>query len=162
MYFSKKIHLIILLFSFLSLNGMEEGYASSEDVSNGEEFTHTGKKNKIDKDSFQEQDQVKIFEPRSLKIQVAIKAAELIDSGILNWKDLANLPEGLPELIYKFYIANTYFNNSVIEKDEEKNDEELINLIGECKALFYELIIRESDSLETFISALDEFFDFYR
>ena len=152
---------LILTLGFLSLNGMEEGDTpfESENESNKEE-SHLVKKRREDEDLSKEQ-VLEEIKPRSLKIQAAIKAAELIDSGELEWKDLANLPEGLSELIYKFYIANTYFNNSVLEKAEDKNNETLLNLIAECRALFYELIIADSNSLDTFILALDEFFDFY-
>ena len=143
MYFSKKILLIILTFSFLSLNGMEErdmSYKSEQKLVESNIF---------DESKIEEKDQEELLlNPKAI---IALDILKKINSEKLTWENISELPEGLPRYIVLFHTADVYFDNS-------NEEPELAELITETKMLFYELISKGSEHLETFVAALDDFF----
>jgi len=133
--------MLFLAFNFLSVNGMSEGDTTQESEPSIEDLVQA-EQTCLSKQSL------------SLKTKCALKVLDLMRSNKLSWDDLSYLPEGLARYVALFHTVNVYFDDSNIT-----NDKELAELIPATKELFYKLISSESEHVEKFIAALDDFFD---
>ena len=145
---SNKFLFILLTLCFFHLNGMSEEGISHENESKAEA------KPKVEQTT-------ESLQQYSLKAQCALKILGLIKSKEMKWGILVNLPEGLARYVELFHIADSYIDDYNVKADKQDQSAELSKLILESKTLIYRLIDSESEHLETFILALDDFFDFY-
>lgn len=146
---SQKFFAIFLLFGFFTLHGMQES-----DISHEPEPRVNESKTETKAEQSNLKTKIEFSGSYKLKTQCALHILGLIKSGKLTWGMLSALPEGLGRFVELFHIADVYM------KYEGKNLE-LSKIIEESKALIYELIDSDSDHIETFFAALDDFFDAY-
>lgn len=164
--FNKSV-LIFLTIWFIGLNAMEERNVSCENESN-EEFAPVTKITKLtdsEPQAQQKQTDRRLKGPLSLKATMALYLLGQINSGKLTWGNLLEFPEGLARFVELFYIVNVYLDVSdEIQKcaDDESELEYLKREVEEAKEFLYELIDSETEHVEAFIAALDDFFDWHK